>query len=192
MGRFLTTHQWLNDTADPFGRAPSVMSYDHDARALVTQDNRVWIAELNDEGGAGSFLAAAMKQAMQPQAEEVAKLEQFVDGVLWGRLQNADYTVRKSLFFYQPSLVPGFYNLPISSCQTKLKTAQHLLSFCSWDNCAKLSPHALLHFFPELGSQATRLCGGSEGDFYKEVHAWDREVAPVLPRCVSLEVISMC
>jgi len=108
LGRFLTTRQWFNDTTDPFGRAPSIMSYDYENRAIVVQDNRVWIAGLSDEGGAGSFLAAAIKQAVQPQAQEVAKLEEFVDRVLWGRLQNADYSVRKSLFFYQPSLVPGF------------------------------------------------------------------------------------
>lgn len=108
LGRFLTTRQLFNDTTDPFGRAPSIMSYDYESRAIVVQDNRVWIAGLSDEGGAGSFLAAAVKQAVQPQAEEVAKLEEFVDRVLWGRLQNADYSVRKSLFFYQPSLVPGF------------------------------------------------------------------------------------
>ncbi|GAB1321049.1 hypothetical protein MFIFM68171_11259 [Madurella fahalii] len=111
LGQFLTTKQWYNDTSDPFGRAPSVMSYDYESRSIVTQDNRVWIAGLSDEGGAGSFLAAAMKQAVQPHADEVARLEQFVDGVLWGKLQNNDFTVRKSLFFYQPSLVPGFsYN----------------------------------------------------------------------------------
>lgn len=111
LGQFLTTKQWFNDTSDPFGRAPSIMSYDYESRSIVTQDNRVWIAGLSDEGGAGSFLAAAMKQAVQPHADEVARLEQFVDGVLWGKLQNSDFTVRKSLFFYQPSLVPGFsYN----------------------------------------------------------------------------------
>jgi hypothetical protein len=108
LGRFLTTRQWYTNTSDPFGRAPSVMSYDYEANAIVTQDSRVWIAGLSDEAGAGSFLAAAMKQAMQPNADEVAKLEQFVDGVLWGTIQNTDFTVRKSIFFYQPSAVPGF------------------------------------------------------------------------------------
>ncbi|OTA24527.1 hypothetical protein BTJ68_11296 [Hortaea werneckii EXF-2000] len=75
-------------------------------------ENRTWIAGLSDEGGAGSFLAAAMKQAFTPDASEVAKLEEFVEKVVWGRLQidsgNETYAVRKSLFFYQPELVPGY------------------------------------------------------------------------------------
>ncbi|KAK8023985.1 hypothetical protein PG993_012051 [Apiospora rasikravindrae] len=111
LGRFSTTEQWFNDTTDPFGRAPSVMTYDYEAKAIVTQDPRTWVAGLSDEGGAGSFLAAAMKQAVQPSAEEVAKLESFVDGVLWKTIQTTDFSVRKSIFYYEPSKVPGFkYN----------------------------------------------------------------------------------
>ena len=108
LGRFLTTRQWYTDTADPFGRAPSVMSYDREARAIVTQDSRVWVAGLSDEAGAGSFLAAAAKQAAQPAADEVAKLERFAAEVLWGTVQTKDYAVRKSVFFYQPDAAPGF------------------------------------------------------------------------------------
>ena len=108
MGRFLTTAQWFNDTDDPFHRASSVMSYDYQEGRIVQQDDRVWIAGLSDEGGAGSFLAAAIKQAILPDAQEMAKLEAFVDGVLWGVVQTADYAVRKSIFFYEPAVVPGF------------------------------------------------------------------------------------
>ncbi|KAK8877144.1 hypothetical protein PGQ11_002090 [Apiospora arundinis] len=107
LGRFSTTEQWFNDTSDPFGRAPSVMTYDNEAKAIVTQDPRAWVAGLSDEGGAGSFLAASMKQAVQPSAGEVAKLEAFVDGVLWKTLQNSDFSVRKSLFYYDPAKVPA-------------------------------------------------------------------------------------
>lgn len=102
LGNFLTTEQYFNDTSDPFGRAPSIISYDHDVMAQVTQDARVWIAGLSDEAGAGSFLAASMKQAAQPDADEVAKLEAFVDGVLVKVLQPeaGDGAVRKSVFWY--------------------------------------------------------------------------------------------
>jgi uncharacterized protein DUF5695 len=31
MGRFLTTKQWFDDAADPFHRAPSVMTCDREA-----------------------------------------------------------------------------------------------------------------------------------------------------------------
>lgn len=102
LGSFLTNEQYYTNTSDPFGRAPSVISYDHDVMAPVLQDERVWIAGLSDEAGAGSFLAASMKQAAQPNADEIAKLEDFVDGVLFKTLQPDDgsYTVRKSIFYY--------------------------------------------------------------------------------------------
>ncbi|RYP21905.1 hypothetical protein DL765_001981 [Monosporascus sp. GIB2] len=108
VGRFFTTRAWFNDTSDPFGRAPSPMTYDYEADKIVEQDPRVWVAGLSDEGGTGAYLAAVVKQAIQPDAEEVAKLEEFVDQVLWGRLQREDYGVRKSLFFYEPAAVPGY------------------------------------------------------------------------------------
>ncbi|MEI8283226.1 MAG: DUF5695 domain-containing protein, partial [Armatimonadota bacterium] len=61
MGRFLNNQQWFTDTTDPFHRAPSYISYDREAKQQVTQDSRVWISGLGDEGGSGSFVAAAMK-----------------------------------------------------------------------------------------------------------------------------------
>lgn len=108
LGNFLTTAQWFTDESDPFGRAPSVISYDYEVKAIVQQENRAWIAGLSDEAGAGSFLAAAMKQAAQPNAEEFTKLESFVDGVVRPNLQTNDSAVKKSLFFYEPSQVPGY------------------------------------------------------------------------------------
>ncbi|KAL9625038.1 MAG: hypothetical protein Q9160_000767 [Pyrenula sp. 1 TL-2023] len=113
LANFLTTEQYFTDTSDPFGRAPSVISYDQDTNRQVTQDNRAWIAGLSDEGGAGSWLAAAMKQSALPDASQVAKLEDFVTGVVWGTLQvntGADtYAVRKSVFYYEPTNPPGGY-----------------------------------------------------------------------------------
>ncbi len=112
MGRFLTTRQWFVDSRDPFHRSPSVMTYDRRKDKQVTQDSRVYLAGLGDEGGSGPFLAAAMKEFGQPKAAEVAKYEQFVDHVLWGVIQYKDgpnkYGVRKSTFFYSPPDVPGF------------------------------------------------------------------------------------
>ncbi|KFY45529.1 hypothetical protein V494_00907 [Pseudogymnoascus sp. VKM F-4513 (FW-928)] len=108
LGQFLTTEQWFTDTSDPFGRAPSVMTYDYEGKSIVEQDSRAWVAGLSDEGGAGSFLAACMKQAAQPNADEITKLESFVDGVLWKTIQTSDFAVRKSIFFYEPAAVPGY------------------------------------------------------------------------------------
>jgi hypothetical protein len=111
MGRFLTTEQWFETEDDPFGRSPSVISYDWDDRSQVTEDNRAWIAGLGDEGGSGAWLAAMMKQAVQPDPSEIAKLERFVDEVVWGGLQYADgdlkYGVRKSMFYWEPDSMPA-------------------------------------------------------------------------------------
>jgi hypothetical protein len=115
LGHFLTTRQWFVDANDPFHRAPSVITYDREADRVVLEDSRVWIAGLSDEGGAGSWLAAIMKELIEPNQEELDKLQQFVDRVLWGGLQMKDgphrYGVRKSLFYYQPDqMTPNYYD----------------------------------------------------------------------------------
>jgi hypothetical protein len=112
LGNFLFTKQWYENPNDPFRRSPSVMSYDRARDRIVEQDARVWIAGLSDEGGAGSWLAAAMKQFGQPQPEQLEKYQRFIDGVLWGGIQYKEgprqYGVRKSLFYYDSAGVPGF------------------------------------------------------------------------------------
>ena len=112
LGRFLFTKQWYENPADPFGRSPSVMSYDRARNRIVEQDARVWIAGIGDEGGSGSWLAAAMKVFGQPTRDEVEKLQRFVHETLWGGLQYSDgprkYGVRKSLFYYDPKDKPNF------------------------------------------------------------------------------------
>lgn len=115
LGRFLTTEQWFERPDDPFGRSPSVISYDYDERSHVTEDNRAWIAGLGDEGGSGSWLAAIMKQLVQPVPVELAKMQRFLDEVVWGGLQYDEgelaHGVRKSLFYYQPDDMPeGTYS----------------------------------------------------------------------------------
>ncbi|KAI9041878.1 uncharacterized protein KD926_006424 [Aspergillus affinis] len=111
LGNYLTETQWFDGT-DPFGRSPSIITYDHSADAPVLQDNRVWIAGLSDEGGAGAFVTAAMKQIAQPVAKEIAKLETFVNETVWARLQLTSgenkYGVRKSLFYYDTEAMPDF------------------------------------------------------------------------------------
>ena len=115
LGNFLTTSQLFTDTSDPFGRAPSIISYDRSVNQMVFQDERVWIAGLSDEAGAGSWLAAAMKQAAQPNDDEVAKLDDFIEGVLFKTLQLEDYSVRKSIFYYDPNVLPNYkYNSSIN------------------------------------------------------------------------------
>jgi hypothetical protein len=120
LGNFFTTKAWFNDSTDPFGRSPSVISYDRIADTQVDQDPRVWIAGLMDEGGSGAWLATLMKQSIQPEPEEISKLEQFIEDTLWGDIQVRDdqtgptntsadiYGVRKSVFFYEPSYAPRY------------------------------------------------------------------------------------
>ena len=115
MGHFLTTKQWYENPSDPFKRGPSIMGYDRDENHIITQDNRVWISGLSDEGGAGSWLATIMKQLDNPVPEEVAKFEQFADTTLWGQIQVPDgadkYGVHKSVMFYDPKTMPeGTYD----------------------------------------------------------------------------------
>lgn len=110
LGEFLTTEQWFDRPNDPFNRSPSVISYDYGEGRQVTEENRAWIAGLSDEGGAGSWLAAIMKQLVQPDPREIDKLERFVDETLWGGIQYSEgerkYGVRKSLFYYEPDRMP--------------------------------------------------------------------------------------
>jgi hypothetical protein len=117
LGNFLFTKQWFTNRDDPFHRAPSVMTYDRAHNRIVTQDARAWVAGLEDEGGAGSWLAAAMKEFGQPEKTEVEKFQQFVDGVLWGGIQYShgplQYGVRKSLFYYDTNAFPNYYNRDI-------------------------------------------------------------------------------
>ena len=115
LGHFLFHEQWFTDPNDPFHRSPSVISYDDEAGKQITQEPRAWIAGLSDEGGSGAWVAAAMKEYLEPDKEEVAKLESFVNTTMWGHLQESSgehkYGVHKSLFFYQPDAMPAFaYN----------------------------------------------------------------------------------
>ena len=114
-GHFLTTEQWFDKENDPFNRNPSVISYDYEEKKQVTEDSRAWIAGLSDEGGAASWLGAIMKQLLQPDPEEIDKLERFVNETLWGGIQVAEgekkYGVKKSIFYYEPEKMPeGTYS----------------------------------------------------------------------------------
>lgn len=117
-GNFLTTEQWFDEKNDPFGRTPSVITYDYEKKEQVRQDQRVWVAGLSDEAGAGSWLGAIMKQLIMPDPEEIKKMEDFVNQTLWGGIQYSEgdlkYGVKKSLFYYEPESMPaGTYDSTI-------------------------------------------------------------------------------
>lgn len=108
LGHFITTEQWLDDPSDPFGRSPSPMGYDYDAQAIITQEQRAIVAGLSDEGGASAYVTAIVKQAFQPNPEEITKLESFIGNVLFNTVQDEEYSVKRSVFFYEPDLVPDY------------------------------------------------------------------------------------
>lgn len=112
LGSFLATKGWFTDSSDPFGRSPSVMTYDHELDKIVTQARQAWVCGLGDDGGA-TWLAGAMKLFGQPDAGQAAKYQQFVDGVVWGGLQYKDgaqqYGVKRTLFYYEPQNPPAGY-----------------------------------------------------------------------------------
>lgn len=115
LGHFLTTEQWYENDHDLFNRSPSVINYDYEVKKHVTEESRAWYAGLSDEAGAGSWLAAMMKQVLQPNKQEIEKLKRFVSETLWGGIQYAEgqwqYGVKKSLFYYEPdSMPPGTYS----------------------------------------------------------------------------------
>jgi hypothetical protein len=116
LGTFLTTKTWYVDNSDPFGRSPSVMTYDHELGQSVTQSRQAWVSGLGDDGGA-TWLAGAMKLFGQPDPGQVAQYQTFVDGVIWGGLQYKDgaqqYGVKRSLFYYEPGSMPGYYSSSI-------------------------------------------------------------------------------
>src|SRR5204862_468104 len=113
LGRFSTTQQWFEGKDDPFHRSPAILTYDDKAKKIVDVEPRVWIAGMSDEGGAGSWVAAVMKQLDNPDAAEIARLERMVDETIVGQLQIADGphagAVRKSLFYYDPAKFPSLY-----------------------------------------------------------------------------------
>ncbi|MFC3443644.1 DUF5695 domain-containing protein [Sphingobium rhizovicinum] len=118
IGHFTTTNQWFEGKGDPFHRSPAILSYDREANKILTQDGRVWVAGMSDEGGAGSWVAAAIKQLDNPNAEEVAKLERMVNETVLGHLQVAEGpqagAVKKSLFYYDPKEFPDYYDPAIN------------------------------------------------------------------------------
>lgn len=118
IGKFTTTNQWFEGKGDPFHRSPAILSYDREDDKILTQDGRVWVAGMSDEGGAGSWVAAMMKQLDNPSPEEVAKLERLVNETVLGTLQVKDGpqagAVKKSIFYYDPVAFPNYYDPKIN------------------------------------------------------------------------------
>lgn len=161
LGHFLSTSQYYTNTSDPFHRAPSIITYDRSVNDYVLQDHRVWMAGLSDEGGAGSWLAAAMKQSAQPNADEVSKLEDFIHQTVLGTLQPPNSSaVRKSVFFYQPNATSYSYSSRIDwSGWASWNIAEAYITNRAYDyvhvSAAYWALYRVARFYPDLVSQAT-------------------------------------
>lgn len=115
LGRFFTTSAHFTKSDDPFGRAPSIMTYDRELNKIIEQDSRVWFAGLSDEAGTGAYLATAMKQFIQPVPGEVAVVDEFVHETVVSTLQrNGSFGVAASAFFYEPGVVNYQYDKSIN------------------------------------------------------------------------------
>lgn len=115
LGQFFTTEAHFTDAIDPFGRAPSIMTYDREENKIVEQDGRVWFAGLSDEAGTGAYLATAMKQFIQPNAGELSVMDDFVHDTMVGILQQyGTFGVVASAFYYEPNAVNYTYDSSIN------------------------------------------------------------------------------
>jgi hypothetical protein len=118
---FAAANVWYDDITDPFGRAYSFMQFNYLENDYVLQDYRTYPSGLSDESGAGASLGFAMKSRYMPNAAELKLIDMYINNTLWGQkwikygdknvpfissIQNADYSIRASLFFY-----PGNYQL---------------------------------------------------------------------------------
>ncbi|HLK55891.1 MAG TPA: DUF5695 domain-containing protein, partial [Chthonomonadaceae bacterium] len=108
LGAFHAAKQWFTDPTDPFSRTYSFLPFNRETGQMVVQHSHTWFSGLSDEIGVGASVAMAMKNLGQPNPDEIALLEKYVSNTLWGHVQNPDYSVRASLFFYEPSAVPNY------------------------------------------------------------------------------------
>lgn len=95
---FHEKNQWL-DKPDKYGRQHSFVTYDNEANRQVLDEFRSYISGDSDEAGAGPNLLMAIKNLYLPDEKQVHMLEQYIDDVLWGHLQNKDYSIRASLYY---------------------------------------------------------------------------------------------
>jgi hypothetical protein len=167
LGNFLFTKQWYENPNDPFRRSPSVMSYDRAKNRIVDQDARVWIAGLGDEGGSGSWLAAAMKLFGQPTQAQIDQYDRFVDGVLWGGIQYSDgpkkYGVRKSLLYYDPKDKPDFPYDP----------ALNWTTWTSWNKTASEDTGRAYNYVHVVGAYWSMYQVARNHEGLKTKHPWD-------------------
>lgn len=98
LSEFHEKRQWI-DFSDNFGRRHSYMSFDWEADKMVLEEERTFISGLSDEPGAGPNLLMAIKNFFSPKKNQVYQLEDYVEDVLWGNLQNEDYSINASLYY---------------------------------------------------------------------------------------------
>ncbi len=108
-GRFMAEHQWYADPQDPFHRTDSFMPYNLYTHSMVLQHSHTWFSGLSDEIGAGASVGMAALNLEKPDVREIHLLDTYVQHTLWGHVQNKNYSVRASLFYYDPKALPNFH-----------------------------------------------------------------------------------
>ncbi|KAG5926047.1 hypothetical protein E4U42_003710 [Claviceps africana] len=120
LSNFFLTNSWFDDALDPFHRTNSVIAYDYEAKAQITQEDRVWIAGIADEAGS-IHEAVFLKSSVHPDAAQVEKLELMANTAIWGGLQETGgetpYGVKRSLFYHDPEALPDFKYSPSKEWQ---------------------------------------------------------------------------
>lgn len=178
MGEFLTTEAWYDVPDDPFGRSPSVMTYDRGENAIVLQEKRAWVCGLGDDGGA-TWLAGIMKLGGLPDAAQIEKYERFVDEVVWGGLQYSEgpniYGVKRTLFYYEPDeLPPGYYDPAIDWTVWSAWSRAHIEQVPRSYNYPHVA--ALYYTLYRLARTTTGLVTHHDWEWYLE-HAYETSVA---------------
>lgn len=178
MGEFLTTEAWFEAADDPFGRSPSVMTYDRGENAIVLQDKRSWVCGLGDDGGA-TWLAGIMKLSGLSDADQVEKYELFVDEVVWGGLQYSEgpniHGVKRTLFYYEPNELPqGYYDPSIDWTVWSAWSRAHIEQVPRSYNYPHVA--ALYYTLYRLARTTTGLVTHHDWEWYL-THAYETSVA---------------
>lgn len=85
-GKFAAETAWLpSDYPDPFNRQDSIVPWDREDKKHKLEDGRTFVVGLSDDAGGGNHLGFASKVWHMPSAEEVAKIDTYINSTLLGK-----------------------------------------------------------------------------------------------------------
>ena len=102
---FIAGEQLYDNPDDRFGRHHAFLPYDDQLQQVYTDSEECWQVGGSDEYGLPVAMFLAEKNARQPEPDEIAALETYIDDWLLGTLQDpATLEVRRGLYFREPEL----------------------------------------------------------------------------------------